>query len=195
MKGILFVISGPSGAGKGTILERVLKNRQNIEFSVSATTRSPRPGEVEGVHYFFITREEFRNRIESSKFLEWAHVHDEYYGTLKEWVQSRLDEGHDVVLDIDVQGALQIMKNAVDEVFIFIAAPSIDELHLRLVKRGTESEEKIMRRLEVARRELEHVSKYQYLIVNDDLSLACEQLNAIIVSEKCRTGRIASTIA
>jgi len=194
MKGILFVISGPSGAGKGTILERVLKNRQNIEFSVSATTRSPRPGEVEGIHYFFITREEFKQKIESSKFLEWAHVHDEYYGTLREWVQSRLDEGHDVVLDIDVQGALQIMKNAVDEVFIFIAAPSIDELHRRLTKRGTESEEKILRRLEVARHELEHVSKYEYLIINDDLSLACEQLNAIIVSEKCRTKRLACNL-
>ncbi|MGV8123484.1 MAG: guanylate kinase [Candidatus Xenobiia bacterium LiM19] len=194
MKGILFVISGPSGAGKGTILERVLKNRQNIEFSVSATTRSPRPGEVEGIHYFFITREEFKQKIESSKFLEWAHVHDEYYGTLREWVQSRLDEGHDVVLDIDVQGALQIMKNAVDEVFIFIAAPSIDELHRRLTKRGTESEEKILRRLEVARHELEHVSKYEYLIINDDLSLACEQLNAIIASEKCRTKRLACNL-
>jgi guanylate kinase len=190
MKGILFVISGPSGAGKGTILERVLKDRQNTEFSVSATTRAPRPGEVEGVHYFFITREEFQNRIESSSFLEWAHVHDEYYGTLRDWVRSRLDEGHDVVLDIDVQGALQIMEKAVDEVFIFIAAPSIDELHRRLTKRGTESGEKIMRRLEVARHELEHVSKYEYLIINDDLSLACEQLSAIMASEKCRTKRL-----
>ncbi len=195
MKGILFVISGPSGAGKGTILERVLKNRQNIEFSVSATTRSPRPGEIDGVHYYFITREEFQKKIDSLQFLEWAHVHEEYYGTLREWVESRLDKEHDVVLDIDVQGALQIMEKAVDEVFIFVAAPSIDELHRRLTKRGTESEEKILSRLEVARHELEYISKYEYLIINDDLSQACEQLNAIIEAEKCKTRRLADNLS
>jgi guanylate kinase len=194
MTGILIVVSGPSGAGKGTILDRIIKEDPTLKFSVSATTRSPRPGEVEGLHYHFIDRERFQELVNKGEFLECAKVHDEYYGTLRSAVKKSLDEGFDVILDIDVQGALQLMDKKEEGVYIFIAPPSIHELERRLRTRGTESEEKIAKRVAVARQELTEIRAYEYVIVNDELSIACEQLKAIISAEKCRTLHFDHTI-
>jgi guanylate kinase len=186
MTGILIVVSGPSGTGKGTLLDRIIKEDQNCTFSVSATTRTPRPGEVEGVHYHFIDREKFQELVEKAEFLEWARVHDEYYGTLRSAVMKSLEQGFDVILDIDVQGALHLKERKEGGVFIFIAPPSLHELEKRLRGRGTESEEKIAKRVEVARGELTKIRNYDYIVINDELSLAYEQLKAIIIAEKCR---------
>ena len=189
MRGILFILSGPSGTGKSTVLERVMKAHEHLRFSVSATTRKPRPGEVEGVHYFFINHKKFEDMTGKDEFLEWAHVHDEMYGTPRKHVSESLDAGFDVVLDIDVQGAMQLLDRREEGVYVFIAPPHVDELKKRLINRGTESEEKIARRLEVACRELTFAGRYQYIVVNDDLERACRDLEAIILAEHCRTSR------
>ncbi|MDQ7821927.1 MAG: guanylate kinase [Candidatus Eremiobacteraeota bacterium] len=189
MKGILFVVSGPSGAGKGTILETILREAPSVRFSVSATTRSPRQGEREGVHYHFLSREVFKSMAGRDEFLEWAHVHDEYYGTPRRAVEECLASGNDMVLDIDVQGGLQLMDREKEAVFVFVAPPDIAELRRRLEGRGTESGEKIARRIEVAKHELTFVGSYEYCIVNDSLEEAIASMKAVMTAERLKTKR------
>lgn len=184
-KGRLFVISGPSGAGKGTICKAIVKN-DHVRLSVSMTTRQPREGEVDGESYYFVEKEEFEKIIEEKGFLEYAEVYGNFYGTLKQEVLDMMDEGMDVVLEIDVQGALQI-KNAYPEgIFIFILPPSMDELRMRIIGRGSETEESLKRRLGEAEREISHLDQYDYCVVNEDLYEAVNRVAAIIKAEHCR---------
>jgi guanylate kinase len=188
--GILFVVSAPSGGGKTTILKKVMAELPGLVFSVSCTTRAPRPGERDGRDYHFISREAFaeiRSRHPSG-FLEWAEVHGNLYGTGREQVERLLGAGKDVVLDIDVQGAMQVRKTSAP-VLIFIAPPSPAELEARLRKRGTESGSAIGLRLENARREMQFMDQYDYLIINDRLTDAVDCLRAIVVAERCRRRR------
>ncbi|MBR3017477.1 MAG: guanylate kinase [Clostridia bacterium] len=188
-KSMLIVISGPSGVGKGTIFKRLLDNDKSLTFSVSVTTRKPRIGEKDGVDYFFITDEEYRELLEKDAFLEHATVHDHGYGTLKSQIKEKMSQGKNVVLDIDPQGARQVMAKWPDCVSIFLLPPSYQSLHDRLYGRNTEAPEVIERRLNNARGEIESAGLYQYNIVNDDLELACAQAAAIITAEKQRTNR------
>lgn len=188
-KGMLIVISGPSGTGKGTICDRMLKSDPSLVFSVSATTRKPREGETEGVHYFFLSEEQYDALLSQDAFLEHATVHAHRYGTLKSQVQKKIDEGYNVVLDIDPQGAKQVMAHSNDCVSIFILPPSYQELEKRLHTRNTDDPAEISRRLGNARGEIEQMGRYQYAVVNDDLDEACAQVNAIIQAEKQRTTR------
>ncbi|MCL5773997.1 MAG: guanylate kinase [Firmicutes bacterium] len=190
MKGILFVVSGPSGVGKGTVLEEVFRQDKKLKFSVSATTREPRPGEVDGVNYFFVSPEKFDSMIDNGEFLEWAHVHDSRYGTPRGFVEKTLNEGFDCVLDIDVQGALNVMKNWEGGVYIFMAPPAFEDLEKRLRNRHTEDEGRIKERIETARWELTKVKEYDYTVVNDVVEKAAEKVRAIIEAERSRTGRV-----
>ncbi|MBQ6774157.1 MAG: guanylate kinase [Synergistaceae bacterium] len=180
--GSLFVLSGPSGVGKGTLREHALNNIANLVYSISCTTRQPRPGETDGVEYRFISHEKFKQDISENLFLEYAHVHNDYYGTLKADVESALNSGHDVLLEIDVQGALQVREKMPQAVLIFIAPPSVQELERRLTKRNTESQEVIRTRLNNALRELELQDKYNHVIINDDLERASQELRNIIMN-------------
>lgn len=190
-RGILIVISGPSGTGKGTICNKLLNDLPNLWMSVSATTRSPRGKEVNGVEYFFYNKEEFEEKIKENKFLEYATVHsNEYYGTPKEEVINKLNKGIDVILEIDINGALQIKNNYEDTLFIFIMPPSMKELKRRLIDRGTESNDKIVERFKKAYQEINEVDKYNYVVVNDDLEEAVLKVKAIIIAEKCKVDRI-----
>lgn len=190
MTGSLFVVSGPSGTGKTTILRRVLDSRRDLCFSVSYTTRAKRPGEEEGKDYFFVSEEQFEARISNGEFIEWARVHDNLYGTSREYVDSRLDAGIDVVLDIDVQGALNVQKERPKAVYVFIAPPSYDELKNRLETRGTENAEQLRTRLRNARWELSKIYMFQYVVVNCSLDRSVEQLGAIITSEQLRVEKM-----
>ncbi len=189
-RGILIVISGPSGAGKGTICKALLEKHDNIYISVSATTRAPRSGEVEGVNYYFLTKEAFEEKVNNNGFLEYANVHGNFYGTPKVNVEKMLDEGKDVILEIDIQGALQVKENFKEGVFIFILPPSMEELKQRIIKRGSETEESLMTRFKNAYKEINYVSKYNYAVVNDKLEEAVSKVEAIIAAEKCRVDRI-----
>jgi guanylate kinase len=189
-KGVLIVISGPSGAGKGTICKELIEKHDNIYISVSATTRSPRAGEVDGVNYYFLTKDEFKDKVESNGFIEYANVHGNYYGTPKLNVEKMLNEGKNVILEIDIQGALQVKDNFEEGVFIFILPPSMEELKRRIIKRGSETEESLMTRFKNAYKEINYVSKYNYAVVNDTLDLAVSKVEAIINAEKCRVDRI-----
>lgn len=188
--GILLVLSAPSGGGKTTVLKKVMADLPGLVFSVSHTTRKPRPGEQDGRDYYFVSRREFesiRDRHPSG-FLEWAEVHGNLYGTSRAAVEQRLGAGLDVVLDIDVQGAAQIRKSA-DPVAVFIAPPSLVELEARLRGRGTEDEQTLALRLENSKQELAAMDRYDYLIVNDRLAEAVESLRSIIIAERCRRRR------
>ncbi len=188
-RGLLIVISAPSGTGKTTLTRMLLKEFPNIEFSISFTTRKPRPGEVNGKDYWFISREEFLKRIEEGDFLEWAEVYGNLYGTSKSQVLKALNEGKDVLLDIDTQGALQVKENFPEAVLIFILPPSLEELERRLRNRGTDPEEVIEKRLKVAREEIKRAKFYDYIVVNDVLEVAYNKLKSIISAEKCKTKR------
>ena len=188
--GILFIITGPSGAGKTSILKRVMKEVENLEFSVSYTTRPRRPGEVDGRDYFFVDEERFKKMVEEGEFLEWAIVHGYYYGTSKKFIDERLEKNGDLLLDIDVQGALNVKRMNLDMVSVFIAPPSLEDLEKRLRKRGTDSEYDLKRRLEDAKWELSKISEFEYLIVNDFLEKSVEKLKSIITAERMRTKRI-----
>lgn len=193
-RGLLIVISGPSGAGKGTICKSFLERNKGVVLSVSATTRSPRNGEVDGVNYYFITKEEFKAKIGSNDFLEYAEVYDNYYGTPKSNVEEMLESGKDVILEIDIQGALKVKENTQEGVFVFILPPSMEELKQRIIKRGSETEESLMKRFKSAYKEINFISKYNYAVVNDEVEIAVEKLEAIITAEKCRVDRIKDTI-
>lgn len=189
-KGLLLVLSGPSGAGKGTVCAAVRNSEDvSIEYSISATTRNPRDGEVHGREYFFYDKETFEQLREQGGFLEWAQVYDNYYGTPRQYVEEVLERGNDCILEIDPQGAFQVRAAWPEAILIFIAPPSLEELRSRLSGRGTESAEEMEKRLSCALEELEQRSKYDYVIVNDDVTAAANKLKAILVAEKCRSWR------
>ncbi len=188
-KGFLLIISGPAGTGKGTVCKELLKRNKDIVFSVSATTRQPRVGEVDGLNYYFVTKDKFESMIEKDEFLEYAYVHTNYYGTPKEFVMNQIEKGEIVLLEIDVQGALQVKKNFSEAVFIFLLPPTMEELKNRIINRGTETEEDINRRYENAFKELDFVGNYDYFVINDVVEDAVLDIEAIIKAEKLRVKR------
>ena len=188
--GNLFIVSAPSGTGKTTILKRIISEMENIMFSVSHTTRPSRPGEKEGVDYYFVEKDAFQKMQEKDLFYEWAEVHGNLYGTSRNAVQKIIDQGKDIILDIDVQGGLQAREKVGDRgIFIFIMPPSIQELESRLVKRGTEPLSVIATRLKNAQGEIKFMDQYDYVIVNDNVSKAVEVLKSIIIAERSRKKR------
>lgn len=188
--GLLIVISGPSAVGKGTICKELIKkNIGNLEISVSATTRKPRKGEIDGVNYYFKEKEDFERMIEYGEFLEYAKVYDNYYGTPKKNVRDRIEQGKDVILEIDIQGAEQVRQNCKDGIFIFVMPPSFEELKNRIMKRGTESQKDIDKRMKNAFEEVQQSKYYHYIVVNDNLDSAVENIYSIIKAEKCRLSR------
>lgn len=188
-KGLLIVVSGPSGAGKGTICSAYLQRNPQAVLSVSVTTRKPRAGEKEGVDYFFRDKETFLKMVENGEFLEYAEVYGNYYGTPKRFVEEKLADGRDVILEIDIQGALQVKERFPEAVFVFVIPPSMEELKRRIVKRGTEDAETIYRRFQSAYEELNYISRYNYVIINDTVDSAVAKLEAIVLAEKCRVDR------
>lgn len=192
-KGMLIVVSGPSGCGKGTILAEVLKN-DKFFYSISATTRNARPGETDGINYYFLTKEKFESLIQNDGMLEYASYCGNYYGTPKKPVEDMLNQGKHVILEIEVQGAMKIKEKCPDALFIFILPPSLKELRRRLNKRGTESEEVIEKRLSEAAGEIEQAYKYDYAMINGELSVAVDDLLAIIRAEELNTKNSHETI-
>lgn len=187
--GLLVIVSGPSGVGKGTVCNRLRQMVPKLAYSISATTRSPREGEQHGVNYFFQTKEEFQAMIERDELIEWAEYVGNYYGTPRKYVEETLASGKDVLLEIEVQGAQQVKKRFPNGVFIFLAPPSLEELKERIIGRGTESEESLRSRLAVASSELKQMAQYDYVVVNDEVEKACERIQAILVAEHCKTNR------
>lgn len=188
-KGILIVVSGFSGAGKGTIMKELLKKYDNYALSVSATTRAPRPGEVDGREYFFKTKEEFEKMIAQDELIEYASYVDNYYGTPKAYVEEQLEAGKDVILEIEIQGALKVKKKMPDTLLLFVTPPSVEELRHRLIGRGTETMEVIESRLERAREEAEGMTDYDYLVINDDLGICVDDVHEVICAEHLRSFR------
>ena len=193
-RGMLLIISGPSGTGKGTLVKKLMESDPSIGFSCSVTTRAPRPGEIEGIHYHFIDDAEYDRMLAQDAFLEHATVHGHRYGTQKKQVEQMLACGKNVLLDIDPQGALSIMDSVADYVSVFILPPSFNALRVRLHTRNTDDPVEIERRLRNARREVLNINRYQYALINDDLELAYSQLQAIVNAEKQRTTRFMPTI-
>jgi guanylate kinase len=188
-QGILIVLSGPSGTGKGTICKELLAQSRNLHYSISATTRPPRPGEVNGVNYWFVAPNEFQTMVEQNELLEWAEVYGNCYGTPRRWVTDMLRSGQDVVLEIDTQGAMQIKRQFPEGVFVFVIPPSLKELEDRIVKRGTDSPAVIAKRLGCAQEEIGFAPQYDYAVVNDEVAAATAKIAAIILAEKCRMDR------
>lgn len=188
-KGILLVVSGPSGAGKGTICGALRKLYPEIHYSISMTTREIRPGEEEGVSYFFRTNEEFEKLIDQDAFLEWARVYDHYYGTPKKYALDLIRQGKTVLLEIDIQGAMKVKRRYPDGVFLYIVPPSLDVLSERIHHRGTDSEEVIQKRLAEVKSELAQAKQYDYIIVNDILDDAVHKASSILEAEKCKLTR------
>ncbi|WP_349410447.1 guanylate kinase [Pseudalkalibacillus sp. SCS-8] len=189
-RGILFVLSGPSGVGKGTVNRSLRQQWNGLEFSISVTTRKPREGEQDGVDYFFKSREEFEEMIKQNQLLEYAEYVGNYYGTPLQYVEQTLEAGKDVLLEIEVQGALQVRKLVPEGVFIFLVPPSLDELRNRIVGRGTETEDLINNRMSVAKEELEMMDHYDYVVENDEIQAACDRIKAIALAEHCKKDRI-----
>lgn len=189
-KGNLIVISAPSGAGKGTIIEGVLKKNDNLWLSISMTSREIRENDIPGETYFFVSKEEFERRIKRGVFLEYAIYNENYYGTPRDKIKEKLDEGKDVILEIEIQGALKVKELIPEAIFIFILPPSMKELRKRLVARGTDSKDKILSRFKTAYKEINEVTKYNYVVINDEVERAVEKVNAILLSERCRVDRI-----
>jgi len=189
-RGILIVLSGPSGAGKGTVLTRLFSERDDMFLSVSATTRAPRPGEEDGVQYYFVSRSRFEDMIASDELLEHAEYCGNYYGTPLKAVEERLAAGRNVILEIEVQGAMKVKSRCPDAVMVFIAPPSLKELERRLRGRNTEDGDTVERRMEKAKKEYAEIDRYEYLVVNDDIDTAARELGAIIDAERCRMSRL-----
>lgn len=185
-KGKCFIISGPSGVGKSTVLHALMEKRKNVYFSVSATTRDPRPGEEDGVHYHFLDVDTFRQWIANDEFLEYAEFVGNFYGTPRQFVDEAMERGEDVILDIEVQGAIQVTSKRPDAVRIFIAPPSWAELERRLTDRGTDSPDKIQKRLLRAKVEFQTAHTYDYFVINNTVEEAVEELNAIMTAEHCK---------
>ncbi len=189
-RGLLIVISSPSGCGKGTVIKELLNVNKNLWLSVSCTSREKRVGEVDGVDYYFLSKDEFLNRIDNNEMLEYAEYVGNYYGTPKDKIKEKLDDGKDVILEIEIQGALKIKEMLPETIFIFILPPSMQELKKRLTGRGTENEDKINKRFKQAYTEINEYSKYNYVVVNDKIKNATLKINSIITSERCRVDRI-----
>ncbi|MFC7320390.1 guanylate kinase [Halobacillus campisalis] len=191
-KGILFILSGPSGVGKGTVRKALFDQSTDLRYSISMTTRDPREGEVDGVDYFFKSREEFERLIEQGQLIEHAEYVGNYYGTPKEYVEHTLEQGKDVFLEIEVQGALKVRENFPQGVFVFLIPPSLEELKDRIVSRGTETEEKVKNRLLAAKEEIEMMDAYDYVVVNDQVDSAVKKVQAIVASEHCKRERVSN---
>ena len=189
-QGLLIVISAPSGAGKGTIINKMLEKNNNLWLSVSETSRPMRANDIDGITYHFCTKEEFEEKIKDDYYLEYALYADNYYGTPKNFIQEHLDKGQDVILEIEIQGAMQIKKLIPESLFVFIMPPSLKELKKRLVGRGTDSKEKILERFKIAYQEMNDVTKYNYVVVNDEIDVAADKILSIIKAERCRVDRI-----
>ncbi|MCQ2736893.1 MAG: guanylate kinase [bacterium] len=184
-KGVFFVVSGPSGVGKGTVLKKVMAANPNLHYSVSATTRAPREGEIDGVNYFFMSEDEFDRKVENGEFLEHVKTYGISYGTLKKNVEDKVDSGQCVILEIDVKGALNLMDRGIRAVYIFIAPEKFSVIRERLLNRGTEDPEMLEKRVEVAKWELEQADKYEYVIINKDLDKACCEFDSIVRASSC----------
>ncbi len=193
-KGLLLVVSGPSGAGKGTICKELISKNDDIKLSVSATTRKPRNGEVHGVNYFFIEKEKFEEMIDNSEFLEYAQIYDNFYGTPKAAIIECLENGQDVVLEIEMQGAKQIKEVYPEGVFIFVLPPSLEELKNRIVGRGTETKEEIEKRFSCAFEEINQIVSYDYFVVNKDVTKSVKEVESIILAEKNKVNRYKDNI-
>lgn len=189
-KGILFVLSGPSGVGKGTVRKQLFNQDTELRYSISMTTRERRSGETDGVDYFYKTTDEFETLIQQNKLLEYAKYVNNYYGTPRDYVETTLAAGHDVFLEIEVQGALQVKQNFPEGVFIFLFPPSLEELKNRIVSRGTETEELVLNRLKAAKDEIEMMDAYDYVVVNDNVDHAVGKIESIIQSEHLKRERI-----
>ena len=194
-KGLLILISGPSGTGKGTVCDLLRQKHPEISYSISATTRQPRPGEQDGINYYFYTKEKFQEMIDQGQLLEWAEVYGNFYGTPKQKVLDRLEAGEDILLEIDTQGALNVMKVMPEGLFIFLLPPSLEELAARLKGRGTETEESLHRRLGAAVDEIKLATKYRYVVVNDKVEDAQETIAKIIEAEHHRSDLNESLLA
>ena len=195
-EGLLLVVSGPAGVGKGTLDKALLERHQDMKLSVSATTRAPRPGEIDGVDFFFKTEEEFKAMIERNEFLEYMHVFQtNYYGTPRSFVEEQLSRGIDVILEIDVQGAMKVKKAFPNAVMIFIAPPSMAELKSRLIGRNTETLDQIEKRFATAEKELAMLPEYEYVVTNDVVEMAVNRMESIITAEKCKVSRSDALLA
>lgn len=186
----MLVLSGPSGVGKNTVLNALIARNPQVKYSISATTRPPRPGEIHGKHYFFLSEEEFTRRVAAGEFLEWAEFCGHRYGTPRPYVEGHLAVGHHVVLDIDVQGAMQVRGAMPEAVLVFLLPPSWEVLEARIRSRGTDAEEAIRRRLAVAKEEIAALPSYEYVVWNREVTAAVRELEAILTAESCRTERL-----
>lgn len=189
-KGLLIVLSGPAGVGKGTVCKALREEDTNIEYSVSATTRAPRPGEEHGVNYFFHSKEEFEKMIEEGRLLEWAQYVDNYYGTPLDYVEETIERGKDIILEIEVQGAEKVKERYPEGTFIFLMPPSLAELRSRIVGRGTETSELIDKRMTVAKNEIDMMQMYDYVVENDEIEKAVSRIRAIVTAEHCKQERL-----
>lgn len=189
-KGILFVLSGPSGVGKGTVRKALFEQDTELQYSISMTTRKPREGEQDGIDYFFKSKDEFETLIQKNKLIEWAQYVGNYYGTPRDYVEQTLAKGKDVFLEIEVQGALQVRQNFSEGVFIFLIPPSLEELKNRIVGRGTETEEIVKSRLQAAKEEIEMMNAYDYVVVNDTVEDAVQRIKSIVSAEHTRRDRV-----
>ncbi len=188
-KGLLMVVSGPSGTGKGTVCSELLAQAEDLAYSISATTRQPRAGEVDGKNYYFMDKADFEQKIAEGGFLEYANVYGNYYGTPLGKIEERLAKGEDILLEIDTQGALNVMKKCPDGLFIFLVPPSLAELERRIRGRGSETEKSLQKRMGSACKEIEDGRKYSYVVVNDTVKHAVQRIMAIRAAEHCRVDR------
>lgn len=189
-RGSLIVISGPSGAGKGTVIKEFLNIHENAWLSISCTSRAPRPGDKEGETYYFLSKEEFEEMIRNNEFLEYAEYNGAYYGTPKKYIDDRLNSGIDVILEIEVQGALKVRELLPEAICIFILPPSMSELRRRLICRGTETKDKVLSRFKKAYQEINEVKDYNYVVVNDTVENAVQKITSILIASKCSVDRI-----